>query len=73
MHLFNDQYWLAEYVHPRLHAKAGLFDGGELLLGSANWSRSGLSVNHELDLVSEDRQAEATFASRFEQDWSASG
>ncbi|HXM57212.1 MAG TPA: phosphatidylserine/phosphatidylglycerophosphate/cardiolipin synthase family protein [Candidatus Dormibacteraeota bacterium] len=57
----------------KLHAKAGLFDGRELLLGSANWSRSGLSVNHELDLLSDDTQAAATFASRFERDWSTSG
>jgi phosphatidylserine/phosphatidylglycerophosphate/cardiolipin synthase-like enzyme len=56
----------------KLHAKAGLFDGHELLVGSANWSLSGLSVNHELDLLSEDGQAAAAFASRFEQDWPAS-
>jgi phosphatidylserine/phosphatidylglycerophosphate/cardiolipin synthase-like enzyme len=57
----------------KLHAKAGLFDGRELLLGSANWSLGGLSVNHELDLLSSDPRAAAAFASRFEQDWSASG
>ncbi len=57
----------------KLHAKAGLFDGRKLLLGSANWSESGLSVNHELDLQSDDAQAAATFAGRFERDWSASG
>jgi phosphatidylserine/phosphatidylglycerophosphate/cardiolipin synthase-like enzyme len=56
----------------KLHAKAGLFDGHKLLLGSANWSLSGLSVNHELDLVAEDRVAAAAFAARFERDWSAS-
>jgi len=56
----------------KLHAKAGLFDGRELLVGSANWSLSGLSVNHELDLLSEDPQPMASFRSRFEQDWSAS-
>jgi len=57
----------------KLHAKAALFDGRRLLLGSANWTFGGLSVNHELDLLSEDAQAGAAFASRFEQDWSASG
>ena len=57
----------------KLHAKAGLFNGQKLLLGSANWSESGLSVNHELDLASEDAQATAAFAGRFEQDWSVSG
>lgn len=52
-----------------LHAKAALFDGRELLVGSANWTRSGLSVNHELDLITEDSGATAAFASRFEHDW----
>ena len=56
----------------KLHAKVGLFDHRKLLLGSANWSESGLSVNHELDLLSEDPAATAAFAARFEKDWSAS-
>jgi phosphatidylserine/phosphatidylglycerophosphate/cardiolipin synthase-like enzyme len=55
-----------------LHAKAALFDGRRLLVGSANWSRSGLSVNHELDLLFEDVSTAGTFASRFEKDWSIS-
>ena len=56
----------------KLHAKAALFDGRRLLLGSANWSLSGLSVNHELDLLFEDASTAGTFASRFESDWSIS-
>ncbi len=56
----------------KLHAKAALFDGRRLLLGSANWSLSGLSVNHELDLLFDDPRAAGTFASRFETDWSVS-
>jgi cardiolipin hydrolase len=55
-----------------LHAKAGLFDGRALLLGSANWTLSGLSVNHELDLETADPAATAAFAARFERDWAAS-
>jgi cardiolipin synthase len=55
-----------------LHAKAALFDGRRLLVGSANWSRSGLSVNHELDLLFEDASTANAFASRFEKDWSIS-
>jgi len=55
----------------KLHAKAALFDGRTLLVGSANWSLSGLSVNHELDLLFADAPAASTFASRFETDWSA--
>ena len=57
----------------KLHAKVGLFDRRKLLLGSANWSESGLSVNHELDLQSDDAGPAAAFATRFEKDWSASG
>jgi phosphatidylserine/phosphatidylglycerophosphate/cardiolipin synthase-like enzyme len=63
------------YPVPRgtlLHAKAGLFDGRTLLLGSANWTLSGLSVNHELDLETVDPAAAAAFAARFERDWAAS-
>ena len=55
-----------------LHAKAGLFDGQRLLVGSANWTRSGLSVNHELDLVTEEPAAAAAFSRRFEWDWQVS-
>lgn len=55
-----------------LHAKAALFDGRRLLVGSANWSRSGLSVNHELDLLFEDASTASAFASRFEKDWTIS-
>jgi cardiolipin synthase len=56
----------------KLHAKAGLFDGRELLLGSANWTLSGLSVNHELDLVTVDPAAAAAFGRRFMSDWQVS-
>jgi phosphatidylserine/phosphatidylglycerophosphate/cardiolipin synthase-like enzyme len=55
-----------------LHAKIGLFDG-ELLLGSANWTLSGLGVNHELDIETEDPGAVAAYAARFSADWARSG
>jgi phosphatidylserine/phosphatidylglycerophosphate/cardiolipin synthase-like enzyme len=54
-----------------LHAKIGLFDG-ELVLGSANWTLSGLGVNHELDIETQDPNAVAAYASRFDSDWSRS-
>jgi len=54
-----------------LHAKAGLFDG-ELVLGSANWTYSGLDVNHELDIETADKRAVAGFETRFENDWATS-
>ena len=54
-----------------LHAKIGLFDG-ELVLGSANWTLSGLGVNHELDIETRDPHAVAAFESRFDSDWAKS-
>ena len=62
------------YPVPRgalLHAKIGLFDG-ELVLGSANWTRSGLDVNHELDIETSDPGAVSDYATRFEADWTRS-
>ena len=62
------------YPIPRgalLHAKIGLFDG-VLVLGSANWTLSGLGVNHELDIETEDPNAVAAYGSRFNSDWSRS-
>ena len=54
-----------------LHAKIGLFDG-ELVLGSANWTLSGLGVNHELDVETADAGAVQAYATRFESDWTRS-
>ncbi|HZV50598.1 MAG TPA: phosphatidylserine/phosphatidylglycerophosphate/cardiolipin synthase family protein [Candidatus Dormibacteraeota bacterium] len=56
----------------KLHAKSALFDGDRLLVGSANWSYDGLSVNHELDLLVDDHEAAAAYADRFRRDWTAS-
>jgi phosphatidylserine/phosphatidylglycerophosphate/cardiolipin synthase-like enzyme len=63
------------YPVPRgilLHAKIGLFDG-ELVLGSANWTLSGLGVNHELDIETGDPAAVAAYAARFAADWVRAG
>jgi phosphatidylserine/phosphatidylglycerophosphate/cardiolipin synthase-like enzyme len=63
------------YPIPRgalLHAKIGLFDG-ELVLGSANWTLSGLGVNHELDIETGDPAAVAAYETRFAADWVRSG
>ena len=62
------------YPIPRgalLHAKIGLFDG-KLVLGSANWTLSGLGVNHELDIETGDPLAVAAYESRFDSDWARS-
>ncbi len=54
-----------------LHAKIALCDG-VLVLGSANWTYSGLDVNHELDIETADPGAVGAYVSRFESDWSRS-
>lgn len=56
----------------KLHAKALRVDGA-LLVGSANWTLSGLGVNHELDLEVTDAQPVAAYAGRFEKDWARAG
>ena len=63
------------YPVPRgflLHAKIGLFDG-LLVLGSANWTISGLGVNHELDIETSEAAAVGAYRSRFDADWGRSG
>ena len=55
-----------------LHAKIGLFDA-VLVLGSANWTLSGLGVNHELDIETEDAGPVGAYAARFAADWDRSG
>lgn len=60
--------WFPVAAGQKLHAKAGLFDG-TLLLGSANWSVSGLSTNHELDTESADPAQTAAFRAWFDADW----
>jgi cardiolipin synthase A/B len=63
--------WYPVPIGTLLHAKIGLFDG-ELVLGSANWTYSGLDVNHELDIETQDPQAVAAYGSRFNLDWARS-
>jgi len=52
-----------------LHAKVGIFDRQIVLFGSCNWSRSGFTRNHELDLLVRDARLAGVFLSRLEQDW----
>jgi phosphatidylserine/phosphatidylglycerophosphate/cardiolipin synthase-like enzyme len=52
-----------------LHAKVGIFDRQIVLFGSCNWSRSGFTRNHELDLLVRDATLAGVFLSRLEQDW----
>lgn len=53
----------------KLHAKAGVFDGTTLVVGSANWSRSGFGRNHELDAVVVDPGIAGAALTRMEADW----
>ena len=55
-----------------LHAKLGIFDGGTVLFGSCNWSYSGFTRNHELDLLVRDAGLAQIFLTRLDQDWAAS-
>lgn len=63
--------WYPVRPPAKLHAKSGLFDG-RLVVGSANWSQSGLSSNHELDLETSDPSPVGAYEQRFETDWSRS-
>ena len=56
-----------------LHAKLAIFDDATVLFGSCNWSRSGFTRNHELDLFVHDSTMARTFLARVEQDWAVSG
>jgi phosphatidylserine/phosphatidylglycerophosphate/cardiolipin synthase-like enzyme len=62
--------WYRPPPGAKLHAKAVLADD-RLVLGSANWSRHGLDINHELDVQTNDRAAMAAYEARFELDWEA--
>ncbi|GAC1647731.1 MAG: hypothetical protein NVS9B11_20350 [Candidatus Dormibacteraceae bacterium] len=64
--------WYPARRDVKLHAKIGLFDG-ILVLGSANWTLSGLGVNHELDIETGDPGAVKAYAARFAADWTNAG
>ena len=55
-----------------LHAKAAVIDASTVLFGSCNWSRSGFTRNHELDLLVQDAQLADVFSQRVAQDWASS-
>jgi phosphatidylserine/phosphatidylglycerophosphate/cardiolipin synthase-like enzyme len=64
--------WYPVPREAKLHAKIGLFDS-ILVLGSANWTLSGLGSNHELDIETGDPVAVETYAARFAADWTYAG
>lgn len=66
-----DVRWYPVQKGELLHAKIGLFDG-LLILGSANWTLSGLGVNHELDIETGDAGAVGAYLAQFNADWERS-
>ena len=52
-----------------LHAKLAIVDGASVLFGSCNWTRSGFSRNHELDLLVRGAGLAGIFLARADQDW----
>jgi cardiolipin synthase len=55
-----------------LHAKLAIVDAATVLFGSCNWSRSGFTRNHELDLLIRDRNLAGLFLNRLQADWNES-
>lgn len=53
----------------KLHAKIGIFDGEEVILGSANWSGTGLTWNREADVDVVDEDVAAFYTRMFKADF----
>ena len=54
-----------------MHAKSACADAARLLVGSANWTHSGMNLNREAVAVLEDGGLALEFGKAFERDWSA--
>lgn len=53
----------------KLHAKVGIFDGKEVILGSANWSGTGLTWNREANVDVVDDKVAAYYEKMFKADF----
>jgi cardiolipin synthase A/B len=53
----------------KLHAKLGIFDGEEVILGSANWSGTGLTWNREANVDIVDKDVAAYYQKMFKADF----
>ena len=62
-------YTVDKSVNQMLHAKWGVFDDQELLVGSANWSRNGLTKNREIGIHVKDENTTTAFEEQFQHDW----
>jgi phosphatidylserine/phosphatidylglycerophosphate/cardiolipin synthase-like enzyme len=52
-----------------MHSKAACSDGRKLLLGSANWTHTGLKVSHETVVLLKQPLVARDFCRAFERDW----
>lgn len=53
----------------KLHAKLGIFDDEEVILGSANWTGNGLTWNREANVDIVDKDVAGYYAKMFEADF----
>jgi V8-like Glu-specific endopeptidase len=56
-------------VLPKTHTKGIVVDGRRVLLGSHNWSASGVTLNRDASLIFDDVDVAQYFAEVFEVDW----
>jgi hypothetical protein len=54
------------------HTKGMIVDGKKVLLGSHNWSKSGVALNRDASLLFEDARIAGYYAEAFEIDWARS-
>jgi phosphatidylserine/phosphatidylglycerophosphate/cardiolipin synthase-like enzyme len=52
-----------------MHRKLAIFDKEKVFLGSANWSRNGLTNNKEMNVVIDDSEVVEEVTEVFSDDW----
>ena len=62
-------YKVDKSVNQMLHAKWGVFDEEEMIIGSANWSYKGLQINREIGADLKDEPTVSAFEKQFAYDW----
>lgn len=58
-----------EETGSKLHAKVGIFDGEEVILGSANWTGNGLTWNREANVDIVDKEVAGYYENMFKTDF----
>src|SRR5436190_22930419 len=51
------------------HTKGVIVDGRQVLLGSHNWSSSGVTLNRDASLIFDDEEVAQYYLEAFELDW----